>query len=140
MANDAYQHITRRGLLASGAVIAAGLAEAQVAGAAPKSWRRRQRFDGLGCDDWPTAAHDLAATRSAARLAGTNVLWNASFPGGVPATAAIAHGRVYAASGAGAVAALNLEMARRCGSDSWARRNTGVAPAYASSASSVPWL
>lgn len=118
MANDANQHITRRGFLASGAVLAAGLAEAQVADAAPRSWRQRQRFEGLGCGDWPTAAHDLAATRSASRLAGANVLWTASFPGGVPATAAIANRRVFVATAAGAVAALDL----RDGTTRWERQ------------------
>jgi outer membrane protein assembly factor BamB len=103
-----HQRLTRRGFLASGAVIAAGLAEAQVASAAPISRRHRPRFDGFGDGDWPTAGHDLSATRFASRLAGADVLWTADFPGGVPATAAIARRRVYAASGAGAVAALDL--------------------------------
>ena len=53
-------------------------------------------------------AHDLFATREGSPLAGANVRWNATFPGGVPASAAIASGRVYAASADGAVAALDL--------------------------------
>ena len=107
MANDEFQRLTRRGFLAGGAVAAASLAQAQVAAATPAP-RRRRRWEGFDYGDWPTAGHDLAATRAAEGLRGASVLWTASFPGGVPATAAIAHGRVYAASGAGAVSALDL--------------------------------
>ncbi|MCW2953690.1 MAG: qbdA 1 [Conexibacter sp.] len=119
------RRITRRGLLAGGAALALGAAEARAARAARAGQRPRHGWEGRGRrgpGDWPMPAHDLAATRDGAPLDGSAERWRASFPGGVPATAAIADGRVYAASAQGAVAALALGDGR----ERW-RRELGTA-------------
>lgn len=114
--------VTRRTLLGAGAGLAAAalIADTAVAGdrAGDRQLGRGRARDGA----WPLPAHDLAATRAGGRLSGAEVRWRASFPGGVPASAAIADGVVFAASAAGAVAALALEDGR----ERW-RRELGTA-------------
>jgi outer membrane protein assembly factor BamB len=114
--------ITRRGLLASGAALAVGAVQVGTAEGLPSELARRLAADAAGASGWPTAAHDLAATRDGTSLAGTAVQWTAPFPGGVPATAAIGGDHVYVASGSGEVAALRLSN----GSALW-RRELGTA-------------
>lgn len=104
---------SRRALLAGGATLAAGLAAAQAEAAIPapvRAWLgRKSASAGSGAaGSWTLPAHDLAATRHAATRPGLKRKWSAHFPGGVPASAAIADGVVYAASAGGAVAALRL--------------------------------
>ncbi|MDO8211335.1 PQQ-binding-like beta-propeller repeat protein [Conexibacter sp. CPCC 206217] len=119
--------ITRRGLLSTGAGLALGALAAEPAIAAAAARHRRAHGQGHGGGHahrgaWPLPAHDLAATRAGDRLKGAAVRWRASFPGGVPASAAIDGGVVFAASAAGAVAALNLSD----GHERW-RRELGTA-------------
>jgi len=106
-------HLTRRALIGAGAGVAFGVLAAERADARrrprPRDPRRHppDRRDG-----WPLPAHDLAASRAGDRLLGAAVRWRATFEGGVPASAAIAGGTVFAASAAGAVAALALADGR----------------------------
>jgi outer membrane protein assembly factor BamB len=116
------RRVTRRGLLASGAAVAVGAVQARAARAGRRPWHGGEGTGRREAGDWPLPAHDLAATRHGAPLAGTAERWRASFPGGVPATAAIVEGHVYAASGQGAVAGLVL----RDGRELW-RRELGTA-------------
>jgi outer membrane protein assembly factor BamB len=106
--------LTRRGLLAAGGALAIGAAEAQAARAVPRTVRRRLASAPV-TGSWPLPAHDLSATRHGAPLTGVKELWRASFPGGVPASAAVLGDRVYAASAKGEVAALSL----RDGKPAW---------------------
>lgn len=99
--------LTRRSLLAAGAVLAVGAAEAHAARAVPRALRR-PRGPKQTPGDWGLPAHDLSATRDGAPLGGLRELWRASFPGGVPASAAVVGERVFAASATGEVAALSL--------------------------------
>jgi len=121
--------LNRRDLLGAGAGLALGLLAAERAAARgrprPRDPRRAPADRRAG---WPLPAHDLAATRRGDRLAGAAVRWRATFEGGVPASAAIAGGRVFAASAAGAVGALALADGRPL----W-RRELGTA-AYGSGA------
>ena len=114
--------VTRRSLLRTGAGIALAAAAAEPATAeahraGQRWWRPPRERDG-----WPLPAHDLAATRAGGPLRGARVRWRATFAGGVPASAAIAGGRVYAASADGEVAALDLADGR----ERW-RRALGTA-------------
>lgn len=115
--------VSRRTLLVGGATLALGVAAAQAAGAAPRLARRWFGDHFLGHGDWPMPGHDLQATRAAATPVRLVERWRASFPGGVPATAAVAGDTVYAASAQGAVAALSL----RDGSERW-RVELGTSP------------
>lgn len=110
--------LTRRDLLGAGAGAACALLAADRAAAADRFRGRRPRPGG----SWTLPARDLAATRAGDRLAGAAVQWRATFEGGVPASAAIAGERVFAASAAGAVGALAL----RDGRPLW-RRELGTA-------------
>jgi len=104
--------LTRRDLIGAGAGVACAVIAADRAAARdrprPHDPRRRPRDR----RDWVLPAHDLAATRAGDRLAGAAVRWRATFEGGVPASAAIAGERVFAASAAGAVGALALADGR----------------------------
>jgi outer membrane protein assembly factor BamB len=117
---------TRRGLFLSGGALALGAAQARAAATVPQPLRDLAAGGSFGAGAWPTAAHDLDASREAAGAVGVRPRWRAHFPGGVPATAAIAGGHVYAASARGAVAALDLGSGRQL----W-RRELGTA-AYGS--------
>jgi outer membrane protein assembly factor BamB len=90
--------------------LAAGLAAARAGAAVPSPARAwlRSATGGSANGTWALPAHDFAATRHAAKRPGLSRRWSAHFPGGVPASAAIADGVVYAASAGGAVAALRL--------------------------------
>lgn len=113
--------VTRRALLSAGAGAALGAVAASTAATARPA--RGTARDGLVQGGaWTLPAHDLSATRAGDRLAGARVRWRSGFPGGVPASAAIADGPVFAASAAGTVAALALEDGR----DRW-RRELGTA-------------
>jgi len=112
--------LTRRGLLAAGGALAVGAVEAQAAQAVPRTARRRLGSASTG-GEWPLPAHDLSATRHGAPLSGVKKLWRASFPGGVPASAAVLGEHIYAASAKGEVAALSL----RDGKPAW-RVSLGV--------------
>ena len=115
-------NLSRRALLAGGGTLVAGLAAAQARAAVPgpaREWLREAA--GGGASTWALPAHDLAATRRAARRPGLKHRWSAKFPGGVPATAAISSGVVYAASAQGEVAALKLAD----GTEIW-RRGLGT--------------
>jgi eukaryotic-like serine/threonine-protein kinase len=114
--------ITRRGLLAGGAALAVGASQAGTAYGSPRALSRFLAAEVAGASGWPTAGHDLSATRDGSSLSATAVRWTAHFPGGVPATAAISGGHVYVASGSGEVAALRLSN----GSALW-RRQLGTA-------------
>ena len=104
--------LSRRSLLAGGAALAGGAVAARAAAAVPHPLRERAGRAALAPASWPLAAHDLRATRHAPGAAGLERRWRAHFPGGVPATAAIAGEVVYAASAKGAVAALALADGR----------------------------
>ena len=100
--------LTRRSLLAAGAALAVGASEARAARSVPRALQGAPDPEqALG--DWPLPAHDLSATRDGPPLAGLRLLWRASFPGGVPASAAVVGERVFAASATGEVAALSLD-------------------------------
>lgn len=120
--------VTRRTLLSAGAGLAVGaLAASPAAARQPTGWLHGG--EGPRSSAWPLPAHDLSATRAGDRLGGAEVRWRSVFAGGVPASAAIAGDTVFAASAAGAVAALSLAD----GSDRW-RRELGTAE-YGSGAS-----
>lgn len=102
----------RRALLAGGASLVVGLAAAQAGAAVPAPARAWLRAKTAGGGTWALPAHDLAATRHAASRPGLRRRWSARFPGGVPASAAIAGGVVYAASAGGTVAAFGLADGR----------------------------
>lgn len=108
--------LTRRDLFGAGVGVACALVAADRAAARD---RRPRPHHGR---DWTLPAHDLAATRAGDGLGGAAVRRRATFEGGVPASAAIARERVFAASAAGAVAALAL----RDGRPLW-RRELGTA-------------
>ena len=111
--------LSRRALLAGGATLAAGLAASQARAAVPapaREWLRRVAPGDAA--EWVLPAHDLAATRHAPGRPGLRHRWSAKFPGGVPASVAIAGGVVYAASARGEVAALRLAD----GTEIWRRR------------------
>jgi outer membrane protein assembly factor BamB len=111
--------LSRRALLAGGATLAAGLAAAQARAAVPAPARHLLRRIGAGnSTEWALPAHDLGATRNSPRRPGLHHKWSAKFPGGVPASAAIAAGVVYVASARGEVAALRLTD----GSQIWRRK------------------
>lgn len=114
--------LTRRGLLAAGGAVALGAAQASIAGAVPRALRAGHAPP-VPPGDWPLPAHDLAASRHGGPLTGARELWRASFPGGVPASAAVLGERVFAASAAGEVAALSLST----GEQSW-RAALGTSP------------
>jgi len=119
---DTSRRMTRRGLLAAGGVVALGAAQARAARAFPRPMVRGVARGLRALDGWPLPAHDLAATRDGSPLRGVAERWRVSFPGGVPASAAIVDGRVYAASAQGRVSALRL----RDGRELW-RRELGTA-------------
>jgi hypothetical protein len=125
--------LTRRGLLAAGGAFAIGVAETQTARAVPRTVRRRLASAPV-TGAWPLPAHDLSATRHGAPLSGVKELWRASFPGGVPASAAVLGERVYAASAKGEVAALSLSD----GAPAW-RVSLGVSPYGSSEARLLRW-
>ncbi len=101
--------VTRRALLQAGAGLAFAAAAEPAAAhrPPPRQWGPPRDRDG-----WPLPAHDLAATRAGEPLRGASVRWRATFAGGVPASVAIAGGRVHVASAAGEIAALDLADGR----------------------------
>lgn len=115
--------VTRRALLASGAAVAVGAAQARAMRTIPQPVRQWLESSFADRASWPMPAHDLSATRHGATPVRLLERWRADFPGGVPATAAVAGGRVYAASAQGAVAALSLQD----GSQLW-RVELGTSP------------
>lgn len=99
--------MTRRRLLtaAAGASLAA-------AGGAWRTTAAAGWWDDAGLD-WPSAAHDLAATRAAPiPVRQGRVRWTARMEGGVPGAAAITGRTVVAASLGGEVAAFDLLTGR----------------------------
>ncbi|HEY4278005.1 MAG TPA: PQQ-binding-like beta-propeller repeat protein [Conexibacter sp.] len=127
MSNDS--RISRRALIGSGASIAVSAlalntAAAQGRNASPLIRGGNGPHDLLGHEgparrpahatrgSWQLPAHDLAATRDGGALDGARVRWRATFRGGVPASAAVLGGVVYAASADGVVSALALADGR----------------------------
>jgi outer membrane protein assembly factor BamB len=100
--------LTRRAVLAGGAALGFAIATAQARAAVPRPVRELLGRAAGSTTAWTLPAHDLAATRHALAAPGLRHRWSARFPGGVPASAAIDGGVVYAAGARGAVAAIRL--------------------------------
>ena len=94
---------TRRGALVAGAGLVAAALGAKAASGLPVL---RQSPPSSGA--WPFPAHDLEASRHAGSANLRRERWRQSLAGGIPGAAAIAQGRVYAASLGGAAAAYEL--------------------------------
>jgi outer membrane protein assembly factor BamB len=109
--------MTRRALLGAGAGLLAATVATRYANAAPVA-RRVQQAAG----SWPLPAHDLQATRHGGPLPALRERWRRSLAGGIPGAPALAHGRAYAASLGGIVAAFRLAQ----GKELW-RRDLGTA-------------
>jgi outer membrane protein assembly factor BamB len=99
--------ITRRRLLTAAAGAATAAAAVAWRSPAAMGW-----WEDAG-PDWPSAAHDLAATRAAPiSVRQGRIRWVARLAGGVPGAAAIAGRTVVAASLGGEVAAFDLRTGR----------------------------
>jgi outer membrane protein assembly factor BamB len=109
--------MTRRALLGAGAGLLAANVATRYANAAPVV-RRAEPSAG----SWPLPAHDLRATRQGGPLPSLRERWRQSLAGGIPGAPALDHGRVYAASLGGIVAAFQLAQ----GAELW-RRDLGTA-------------
>ena len=119
MEDTAYQGtITRRALLGAGAGGVVTAIAAPYASAARRLPRPRPPVEG----SWPVPAHDLHASRRGGPVRALRERWRHSLPGGIPGTAALAHGRSYAASLGGGIAAFVLADGREL----W-RRDLGTA-------------
>jgi outer membrane protein assembly factor BamB len=110
--------MTRRALLGAGAGVLAAAAAARYATAAPAQQNTQPASEG----SWSLPAHDLQATRRGSSLPAMHERWRQSLAGGIPGAPAIDHGRVYAASLGGIVAAFDLAHGREL----W-RRDVGTA-------------